>query len=347
MDESQLSWTLAEIADIVGGELNGPADLRILRPVPAGDDDPSGITFAETEEYLLAVEKSQVGAVIVKADEREPTKPHIRCQMPREAFGRILAMSWRDLPIQEGIHSTAIVSASAEIDPSACIGAYAVIEEKASIGPGVKIYPFCYVGTNCRLEDGAKLYPHVVLYENVRIGERTVIHSGTVLGADGFGYFWDGNRHRKVPQAGGVSIGDDCEVGALTAIDRATAGETRLGNGVKIDNLVQIAHNVEIGSDSVVVALTGISGSSKLGKRNTIGGQSGLKDHVRLGDDVVLGARTGVMGDVPEPGYYWGQGARPAAREKRLQVHIEKLPELVKRLKELEAKVASLLENAD
>lgn len=342
MAKASLNRTLSEIAEIVGGEIHGPPDLRIGRPVPAGYDDPTGITFAESPKYLAAAESSTVAAVIVGLEEQNCTKPHIRCRSPREAFGRLLAIAWTEMPLDEGIHPTAIVHEGATVDKTARVGAYTVIESGVTICADSRIYPFCYIGENCHLGMGSRIYPHVVLYRDVWIGERSIIHSGTVVGADGFGYFWDGVRHRKVPQVGGVRIGDDCEIGALSAIDRGTAGETDIGNGTKIDNLVQIAHNVTIGSDTVIAGQSGISGSTKIGNRVTMGGNVGITDHVTICDDVRLGARSGVARDITEPGEYFGAPAIDARDGLRAALLVGKLPELVDRIRRLEKEVAEL-----
>lgn len=342
MAQEPLNRTLSEIAEILGGEMHGPPDLRISRPVPAGYDDPSGITFAESTKYLAAAEASSVAAVIVGIEEQNCTKPHIRCRCPREAFGRLLAISWTELPLPEGIHQTAIVDGGAKIDKTARIGAYTIIENGATIGADSRVYPFSYVGENCRVGIGSRIYPHVVLYRDVWIGERTIIHSGTVLGADGFGYFWDGVRHRKVPQVGGVRIGDDCEIGALSAVDRGTAGETEIGNCTKIDNLVQIAHNVSIGTDTVIAGQSGISGSTKIGNRVTMGGNVGITDHVNICDDVSLGARSGVARDITKPGEYFGAPAIEARHGLRAALLVGKLPELVDRIRRLEKELNDL-----
>lgn len=348
MAQEQLGWTLSELAEIVGGEIFGPRDLVIQRPVPAGSGDPNGITFAESKKYLASVEKSDVGAVIVSEDEQDCSKPHIRCRSPREAFGRILALAWRELPINEGVHPTAVVSPNAKIENGAFVGAYSVIESGVRIAEDAKIYPFCYIGENCQIGIGAKVYPHATLYRDVSVGERTVIHSNSVLGADGFGFFWDGVKHRKVPQVGTVSIGDDCEIGALTAVDRATAGETSIGSGTKIDNLVQIAHNVVIGNNTVIAGQSGISGSSSIGSRVVMGGGVGIRDHVNIGDDVSLGGRTGVAKDILEPGAYWGTPALEAREATRVFLLLSRLPELADRIKKLEEEIATLREqNAD
>ncbi|HWP30722.1 MAG TPA: UDP-3-O-(3-hydroxymyristoyl)glucosamine N-acyltransferase [Fimbriimonadales bacterium] len=342
MAEPKQGWTLEELAEILGGELSGPSNVIIRRPVPAGHNDAEGITFAENAKYLELVEKSDVAAVILPEKGLESKKPSIRCRAPREAFGRILALVAKELPLAEGVHPTCVISPEAQIDEGAAIGAYCVVESGTKIAPGAKIYPFCYIGENCQIEAGAKLYPHVVLYKNVRIGERTIVHSGAVLGADGFGFFWDGEKRRKIPQVGSVVIGDDCEIGALTAIDRATAGETLIQRGTKIDNLVQIAHNVEIGEHSIIAGQTGISGSAKIGARVTMGGKVGVRDHVNICDDVNLGGRTDVVSDITEPGDYWGSPAKNAQKQIRLFMLIEKLPELMQQLRRLEQEIKEL-----
>jgi len=340
--EPKQGWTLGELAEILGGELSGPSDVFIRRPVPAGYSDTEGITFAENAKYLELVEKSDVAAVILPESGLESNKPSIRCEAPREAFGRILALVAKELSLSEGIHPTCVISPEATIEEGASIGAYCVIESNTRVASGAKIYPFCYVGENCRIEMGAKLYPHVVLYKNVQIGERTIVHSGVVIGADGFGFFWDGEKRRKIPQVGSVVIGDDCEIGALTAVDRATAGETRIHHGTKIDNLVQIAHNVEIGEHSIIAGQTGISGSAKIGARVTMGGKVGIRDHVSICDDVNLGGRTDVVNDITEPGDYWGSPAKNAQKQIRVLMLIEKLPELMQQIRRLEQEIKEL-----
>lgn len=342
MANDTLGWTLSEIADIVGGELNGPSDLTILRPVPAGDDDPQGITFAESIEYLSKAEKSDVAAVIVQTGLQSKIKPFISCENPRIAFGRLLALVAKDLPLEKTIHPTASVSRDADIAEGVSVGANCIIEAGARIASDVKIYPFCYIGENTVIASGVKIYPHVTIYRDVVIGERTIIHAGAVIGADGFGYFWDGSKQRKIPQVGRVIIGDDCEIGALTAIDRATAGETKIENGVKIDNLVQIGHNVEIGAHSVIAGQVGIGGSSKVGSRVVMGGQVGVGDHVQVCDDARFGGQTGIPRDINEPADYWGTPARKSNDEMRISLLVEKLPEIFKRLKRMEQEIDTL-----
>jgi UDP-3-O-[3-hydroxymyristoyl] glucosamine N-acyltransferase len=264
---------------------------------------------------------------------------------PRQAFGRLLALFHRPLPIESGIHPSAIVSSDAKVSPTASIGAYVVVESGATIGEKSKIYPFAYIGEGCKLGEAVTVYPHAVLYQDIEIGDRSIVHAGAILGADGFGFVWDGpkrTRKIKVPQVGRVVIGPDVEIGALTAVDRATAGETVLHEGVKLDNLVQIGHNCVIGEHSVIAGQTAVGGSSVVGKRDEIGGQVAINDHVVVGDDIILAGRTGVTKDLPDTGVYWGVPAVPIITAKRVSALTAKLPDMYKRIKDLEAKLAEL-----
>jgi len=345
METTTRSWTLGELAELLDGTLDGPSEHRIMRPVPAGSTDPEGITFAESPEYVSRVLDTTVGAVLVPRGSPSYGVPAIHVDRPREAFGRLLALCHRQLPIEVGIHPTAVVSPRAQISPTACIGAFAVVEQYAKVGNGTRIYPFAYIGEDCSLGEDVSVYPHAVLYQEVHVGDRSIIHAGAILGADGFGFVWDGpkrTRRIKVPQVGHVLIGPDVEVGALTAIDRATAGETEIESGVKLDNLVQIGHNCVIGEHTVIAGQTAVGGSSKVGRRNEIGGQVAINDHVNVGDDMILAGRTGVTKDLAESGVYWGVPARPIVAVKRMYSLMAKLPELYKRIKELESRLADL-----
>jgi UDP-3-O-[3-hydroxymyristoyl] glucosamine N-acyltransferase len=342
MAQEASGWTLGELAKLLQGTLTGPADLFISRPVPSDSSDPQGITFAENDEYLAAAEHSAVAAIIVGKDCGSCRKPTIVVEDARASFGRLLAMMIRPLPLASGIHSQAVVAEGARVDPLASVGPFCVIENGATVASGAKVYPFCYVGENCSVGEGSILYPHVILYQDVTVGARCVIHSGVVLGADGFGFFWDGTRQAKVPQVGDVRLADEVEIGANAAIDRATAGTTEIGKGTKIDNLVQIGHNSVVGSNTVIAGQTGVSGSSHIGDRVTIGGQAALSHHVRVCDDAVLGGRTGVTEDITEPGEYFGLPARPKAEALRSALLAGRLPDLFARIRELERRVETL-----
>ena len=346
MEKHSQGWTLGEIAEMVKGELHGPAGMPIARPAPVDSNDPSGIAFCESDAYLAVAERSGVGAVLIPRG-AESSKPHIEVDMPRAAFGLLLAKSSRPLPIDPGVHSTALISPEASVDESASVGAYVVIEAGATVGMGARIYPFTYVGENCAIGEGAILYPNVTLYQDVEIGARSIIHSGAVLGADGFGFIWDGRRRLKIPQVGRVVIGEDAEIGAGTTIDRATAGETVIGRGTKLDNLVQIGHNCRIGEDGVIAGQSGISGSCIVGDRFVMAGQCGLSDHARIADDVTFGGRTATSQDILEPGSYFGVPAQSASEALRTFVLLPKLPEFHARLRKLEKRLEALEKAAD
>jgi UDP-3-O-[3-hydroxymyristoyl] glucosamine N-acyltransferase len=234
------------------------------------------------------------------------------------------------------------VSDTANIDPTASIGPFVVVEAGAVIGAGARVFPFAYIGEDCVIGAGTTVNPHAVLYQGVKIGQRSIIHAGVVLGADGFGFMWDGKKQNKIPQVGFVEIGDDVEVGANTTIDRATAGSTSVGRGTKLDNLVMIGHNSSVGEDTVIAACCGISGSTHIGNRVTFAGQVATVDHVKVGDDVTLGGRTGVMKDLPQPGVYWGTPARPYVESMKNAVLGQKMPEVFERLRKLEKRLEEL-----
>jgi UDP-3-O-[3-hydroxymyristoyl] glucosamine N-acyltransferase len=341
MAKSTGGWTLSELARLLGGEFEGPADLIIRRPVPAGADDPEGIAFAESEEYFHKVEASHVGAVILGPGDR-CQKPCIRVERPREAFRRLLQLCDRPMPLQGGVHPTAVVSPDATIHETASIGPYAVVEQGAIIGAGVRIFPFCYVGEDCKIGDETVIYPHASLYKNVSVGKRCIIHSGAVLGADGFGFVWDGEKQQKVPQIGAVVVGDDVEFGANSAADRATMGSTVVEGGVKIDNLVQLGHNTSVGEHSVIAGQTGIGGSTRIGKRVTMAGQVAVPDHREIADDVTLAGRSAVLDDIKEPGTYIGAPALKFGEGMKILALQLKLPDMLSRLRKVESKLKKL-----
>ncbi len=339
MAGSAKRWTLGDLAAELGGELVGDPHMPISRPAPADDDDPDGICFAGARKYVEKAEASAVGAVLISPDLLPCAKPHILVADPRRAFGHLLALWRRPLPLSPGVHAAAIVDPGASIDPTARIGAYAVIERDARVGPEAQVFPFAYIGENCQIEDRAIIYPHAVLYQDVRVGKGSIIHSGAILGADGFGFEWDGAEQVKVPQVGGVRIGDDVEIGPNTCIDRATSGTTTLGDGVKLDNLVQIGHNVDVGAHTVIAAQTGVSGSTSIGERVTMGGACATSDHIRIADGARLGGRTGVLSDIEASGDYWGMPARPLLEAMRASVLVYRLPEIMNRLRDLERRL--------
>jgi UDP-3-O-[3-hydroxymyristoyl] glucosamine N-acyltransferase len=327
-----------------GGELNGPADFLVERLASAETPDASGLAFAEKKKYVLEAKKSGVGALLIGPDLEADGIPSIRVSNPRLAFFKLLTQSDHPYPASVGIHATAVIDPSAQVDPAASVGAYTVIERYAVVEAGATIHPFAYVGDHCRVRSGASLLPHAVLLRNVDLGERSVVFCGAIIGGDGFGFVWDGSKHVKIPQVGKVVIGPDCEVGSLSAVDRATAGVTTVGAGSKIDNLVQVAHNVHLGEHVVMAALSGIAGSSQLGDRSTVGGLSTISDHVSICADTILGGRAGVIADIDEPGVYFDFPSQPVSQARRNMIHRMNLTDLVQRIRNLEQKLAQLEE---
>jgi UDP-3-O-[3-hydroxymyristoyl] glucosamine N-acyltransferase len=340
-EEAGKTWTLGELAQMMGGELRGPQDLPISRPVPAGSDDPEGITFATNEGYMRKALDSSVGAIIVPLDCPPLDRPAVAVKAPRSAFGVVLSVFEKPLSIASGIHEKAVVDPSAVIHPTASIGAYVVIERDTVIEEGVEIFPFAFVGPRCRIGAGCKVLPHAVLVQDVELGRGCLIHPGAILGADGFGFAWTGSEWFKIPQVGVVVIGENVEIGVNTAVDRATCGETVLGDGVKIDNLVQIAHNVKVGEYTIIVGQVGIAGSTEIGKRNQIGGQSAFADHITTSDDSIFGGASRVTSDLPS-GEYMGYPAGPARSMLRAQAMVARLPEMMSRLRQLERELEAL-----
>jgi UDP-3-O-[3-hydroxymyristoyl] glucosamine N-acyltransferase len=238
-----------------------------------------------------------------------------------------------------GLHPTAVLGKGVELGDDVSIGAYAVLGDSVRVGAGSRIGAHTVVGNASVLGAGVTLHPGVTVYSRVRIGDRSIIHSGARIGSDGYGYRWADGKHQKIPQVGGCVLGSDVEVGANTTIDRGSVGATEIGDGVKIDNLVHIGHNVRIGPHSLIVAQVGISGSAVVGSRATLGGQVGVNGHIRIGDGVVIAAQSGVWGSITEPGVYSGNPARPHKENLRTQAQISRIAQLRERLRALEKAV--------
>jgi UDP-3-O-[3-hydroxymyristoyl] glucosamine N-acyltransferase len=255
-----LAWTLSELASVLGVGLEGDGSRRVVRPVPAGTADPEGVTFADSDKYLAKALSAPIGAVIVRPGAETGDVPKLVTAQPRLAFGALLGLAQRRWPVQPGVHPTAVVADGANVAKDASVGPYCVVSEGAEVAAGAVLRAFVFVGPGCRVGARSVLEPHSVLLQDVKIGADCRVLPGSVLGADGFGFAWDGERHAKVPQAGGVVVGDRVEIGANACVDRATCGETEIAEGVKLDNMVQVAHNVKIGRHTVVASQTGFSG---------------------------------------------------------------------------------------
>ena len=336
---------LFEIVQLVGGTLDGDENVEIRGVASIREATPGEISFIANPKYAVEAAGTQASVVIV-AEEWSSECPAvlIRVPNPDAAFAQVALAFHTPAPLpKKGVHPTAVVAEDVELADDVCIGALCVIESGVKIGAGTVIYPQCYIGYRVQIGVNSMLYPQVSVRESATIGNRTIIHNGTVVGSDGFGYSVDADGIRtKIPQIGTVQIGDDVEIGSNVSIDRARFGKTRIGNGVKIDNLVQVAHNVVIGDDAVIVAQVAIAGSTTLGSKVIMAGQSAVAGHLKIGAGAIVGAKAAVTKDVPPGEYVIGFPAIPAAKFKRQLASITLLPKLKKRLRELEKKVESL-----
>jgi UDP-3-O-[3-hydroxymyristoyl] glucosamine N-acyltransferase len=335
--------TLGEIALLIKGDLKGPENFPvsgIQALIAAGPDE---ISFAVGSHYRENVEKSRAGAMVLPKDwPYLLDRPSILVKDPYLAYA-LIASAFLDKPFSAlGVSSKAHVGSSCEIDRDVSIYPGVFIGDRVRIGPYVILYPGVYVGNDVCIEDGTTLYPNVVIYESCRLGKRVAVHAGTVIGSDGFGYARHGESHVKIPQIGIVVIEDDVEIGANCTIDRASLGETRIGQGTKIDNLVQIAHNVSIGAGSLLVAQVGVSGSTRLGKGVVLGGQVGVVGHIELGDRVMVGAQSGVAKSVAAGEVVTGSPAMPHRLWLKAGSALKRLPELVKEVRYLKRRIDRL-----
>ncbi len=318
----------------------GDPALVLKRFAPADRAVAGDLTFAENESYFARAEQSAASAVIIDGPYASSRKTLIRVPNARIAFAKVLPLFFPEPAFAPGVHPTALVAPTAQVDPTAHIGPYCVVGEKVRIGPRSVLQGLNHVGANCQLGEEVNLFPNVTLYAGVEIGHRVRIHSGTVVGSDGFGYVLDNGMHRKVPQIGNVIIRDDVEVGANVTIDRGALGPTLIGAGTKIDNLVQIAHNVTIGEHCLVVAQVGIAGSTKVGNYVIFAGQVGIAGHLKIGNRVSVAAQSGVMHNIPDGEKWLWTPAQPDRQAKRQMIALQQLPELLRRVHELEKKLA-------
>ncbi|MDZ7330436.1 MAG: UDP-3-O-(3-hydroxymyristoyl)glucosamine N-acyltransferase [candidate division KSB1 bacterium] len=339
-----MELSLAEIASLVQGELEGDGSIIIRGVAKIETASPGEITFLSNPKYAKYVETTQAAAILVSHDFPATDRPVIRTKNPYFAFLKVLQVFHPPLvTVAEGVHPTAIVDATAQLGKNVRIGPRVVIDRDCKIGDEVVIHPGVVLGPEVEIGHHTLIYANVTVRERVKIGSNVIIHSGTVIGSDGFGFAREGQQYFKIPQVGTVIIEDDVEIGANCAIDRATLGATVIHRGAKLDNLIQVAHNVEIGENTVIAAQTGISGSTKIGKNVMIGGQVGFVGHIEIGDNTVIGAQSGVSKSLPQNSTYFGYPARPMMQAKREEAALRRLPDLLKRVSELEARLESLL----
>lgn len=326
-----MPYTISQIAKVLHGTVEGDDSLVIQGFSQIDQAGKGDLVFAESEAFFHKAAKSGASAILVAGDFESFGKTLIRVANARVAFAKALAMFFPPPPVIGGIHPSAVVATSAQVDPSACVGPLCVIGENTRVGARAHLQGSCHVGRDCNLEDDVHLLPNVTIYDGTILGARVRIHAGTVIGSDGFGYVFDQGTHLKVPQIGKVIVEEDVEIGANVTVDRGALGATVIGRGTKIDNLVQIAHNVVVGEGSILVAQVGIAGSTHLGNFVTLAGQVGVAGHLKLGNRVTVGAQSGVMSDIPDGEQWLGSPAIRDKEAKRQYVAIRRLPDLMRK----------------
>ncbi|MBW3660291.1 MAG: UDP-3-O-(3-hydroxymyristoyl)glucosamine N-acyltransferase [Gemmatimonadetes bacterium] len=334
------TWTLGELADAVDARLEGDPDVVIRGVARLEDAGPHDISFLANPKYEEAAARSTAGAVVAGDAYAADGQNVLRSDNPYLTFARAAELIAPALEPEPGVAETAVIAPRVSVPESASIGPHVVIGADVSLGARVVI------GAGSVIEDGVsigtetRVFPRVTIHSGTRIGVRCVIQSGSVLGSDGFGYATDSaGRHHRVPQRGGLVIGDDVDIGANCTIDRGSPGDTTIGDGTKIDNLVHVAHNVAIGRGVIVVAQVGVAGSTKIGDHAVLGGQAGITGHASIGARARIGGQAGVIGDVPAGAEYSGYPARPHREQMRSQALFARLPDLFDRLKALETKL--------
>jgi UDP-3-O-[3-hydroxymyristoyl] glucosamine N-acyltransferase len=331
------SMTAAEIARFLGGKLIGDGGVRISGVAKIEEAGPGDLSFVANVKYARFLSETRAGAVLVAPGARESAATLIEVADPYVDFLRLLERFHPQQPwLEPGIHPSAVIAPDAVLGKDVTVGALCYVGPRSLIGDGTTIFPHVVIGADVVIGSDCQIHSQASVREGARLGDRVIIHDGVVVGSDGFGFGFQDGTYRKIPQMGIVRIEDDVEIGANTAIDRATLGETVIRRGTKLDNLIQVAHNVVIGSDTVIAAQTGVSGSAIVGDHCRIGGQVGITGHLRIGNEVQIGAQSGLAGDVADGEIFSGSPARPHGLWKRIEACLTHLPELVKRVRALE-----------
>lgn len=339
-----MQYSLAAIAKMVDGTVVGDPAYQVSVLSPITDIVPGSLVFAEGAENFKLALQSEAGALLLNRHEHCEAKPYIQVDHPFKAFIHLLRVFYPAVEPAHGIHPTAVIAEGVKLGARCSIGAFVYIGTGSEIGDGCVIHNHVSVGEKVKLGQRSVLYPHVTIYDGCHLGERVMIHAGSVIGSDGFGYAYIDGQHAKVPHVGSVRIEADVEIGANTVVDRATLGATVIGAGTKIDNLVQIAHSVQIGAQNIICAFTGIAGSSMTGKGVVCAANVGVSDHVRIDDGVVLGARTGVppRKHLKQGNVYLGSPARPKDKAIEHELSVTRIPYMRKQIQALQEKLNAL-----
>ncbi len=335
--------TVRELAARLGLEYRGNGDAVLSGVAGIREAGPGDLTFLGNPRYEADMATTRATAIIMAEPRESIAAAVILSHQPYLAFLEALGIFSSGRPeLAPGVHATALIGEGVSLGDGVAIGAHVWVGERTTIGDGTSIFAACFVGSDVRIGKGTLLHPRVVVREGVVIGDRVIVHAGAVIGDDGFGFVRDGDAIRKIPQIGTVEIGDDVEIGANATIDRATTGVTRIGAGTKIDNLVQIAHNVQVGRNSIFCAQVGVSGSTVVGDGVTLAGQAGLVGHIRIGDGAQVGAQGGVTKSVPDGQTVSGYPALPHAQARRIYASMRQLPELLRTLRDLGRRIDQL-----
>lgn len=342
-EKSPPSLSVEEIARLLNCPFEGDG-AAVIRGVSSLEKAQKGdLVFLAHRKYLTLLERSKASAAIIPSEEKYDRIPVIKSENPHISFVKAVEIFYKPYRPQPGIHPSALVSPSAKIGKDVSIGPFAFIGDEAEIGAETVIFPFVAIYPWVKIGKETVIHSHVSIREEVKIGNRVIIHNGAVIGSDGFGYLQDKDHpHLKIPQAGTLTIEDEVEVGANTTIDRAALGETIIKKGTKIDNLVQVAHNVEIGPYSILAGQVGISGSTKIGKNVIMGGQAAVADHVNIGDNVIVAGRTGIIKDVPPDSFIGGFPHLDIKEWRKSATMLPRLYDLAKDVKRLKKKVEEL-----
>lgn len=342
MENNKTSYKAAKLASYVEGELIGDPHKLIRGVCGINECEADYLTFAENKKRLKDAEKSRAGLVIVAENVNDSCKDILKVANPRLAYAKISCLFQLRPYFKPGVHLSSVVSDSAQLGENVSIHPHVVIDDQAEIGDNVILAPGVYVGESVKIGANSIIHPGVVIEYNCEIGENVIIHAGTIIGGDGYGYVRNEDGHHKIAQLGNVIIKDNVEIGSNVTIDRATSGSTIIGTGSKIDNLVQIAHNVKIGRDCLVIAQTGIAGSSRLQQDVILAGQVGVVDHIKIGSGTKVASKSLITKDIPEGSYYSGNPAQNHFWELKEQAACRRLPRLAKKIEELERRIKKL-----